>query len=58
LSGIFAPVTFFCAGMTRTEKQAKEAVDNLSKKEKQAVSALCFDFFFFLTLIFAGVCEA
>ncbi len=33
--------------MTRTEKQAKEAVDNLSRKKKQAVSALCFDLFCF-----------
>lgn len=55
-----APVTFFCAGMTRTEKQAKEAVDNLSKKKMQAVSAharfglfCCFDQCFF-----AGLCKA
>ncbi len=52
--GYLAPVTFFCAGMTKTEKQAKEAVDNLSKKKKQAVSAharfglfCCFDQGFF-----------
>jgi hypothetical protein len=53
-----APVTFFCAGMTRIEKQAKEAVDNLSKKKKQAVSAHARLFFCFDQCFFAGLCKA
>ncbi len=45
-----AAVTFLCADMPRTPDQAKNAVDNLSKKAQQSVSAnarfgffCCFD---------------